>query len=831
MDRPGWLDALWQDLRYGLRQLRRSRGFVALAVLTLALGLVAANTIFALVETVVLRPLSYPRSERIFAVYQQLPVLVSGPVPVTLGEFQQWGQSALFERAAAIDATDKVEFVLLGKSRPEMLYGVRATVDFFRVFGVEPLLGRGFVAEDAAPGHENVIVLSCALWKRSFGADPHIVGQPIRVREGRGEGLLTVIGVMPPRFDFPRLADLRSLWASVPEETDFWVPLAITQTLVEQDSFNYGVVGRLKHDVTVRRATEQLRASAVQLFRDKGLRQRSFPAIFAQIMATLSVRVAPLRDAMSQSVRDRLWMLLAAVGLLLAMVLFSLGNLMLTRSASRLQELVVRQALGATPWRIFRESLIEQILVVAPAALISVGVTQWGVSAIRTVAAARVPRLYDLNLDARVMIFLLALCLATALLFSLPLVALRNRGFTAMLHSEGRSVAADRRTNRLKSALVASQIGVSMVLLTGAGLLVRSFTNVRRVEPGFDTHNLVNMRVDLDPRAYPNPAKRLSHIDELLEALRIVPGVGSAAVVNHVPLTGETDIRDVRAVGGPASSTAQAEVAEYRVVDASYFSTMRIPLVEGRGFRQDEPAGFAVVNRKMASRLWPGEDAVGRRFRSGDNPPITVVGVAGDIHDGSLEREPMMQYYVPLAADPWSNEFMIRTRINPSAISPLVQQAAWRLDPEAPVGHPVSMERLLESSRLDRRFETGLVSGLAATALFLATLALFGIASLSATRRVREFGIRLALGARGSDLLRLELRRTLAIAIAGLACGLAASLALARTVARLLYGVTAWNREVYGVAIVVLVVPVFVAAWLPARRAARIDPATTLRYE
>jgi putative ABC transport system permease protein len=371
-----------------------------------------------------------------------------------------------------------------------------------------------------------------------------------------------------------------------------------------------------------------------------------------------------------------------------------------------------------------------------------------------------------------------------------------------------------------------------MVLLIGAGLLIRSFLSVMRVSPGFDPHNILNISVSLNPKVNPNEAKRLAHLRELLDAFRNIPGVESAAVVNHVPLTGDMDIHDVHAVGQPAAPATEADGAEYRVVDASYFRAMRIPLLAGRGFRDDEPKGFALVNRKMAARLWPRGDAVGKQFRDGDNSPVTVVGVVGDIHNGSLEREPMMQFYLPLAADPWSaDQFMVRTRVDPAAILPVAQQTVWRLDPEQPVSHPQIMERLLQSVTLDRRFETGLVAGFAAAALFLATLGLFSIASLSIARRTREFAVRLALGARGIDLLRLELGRTLAKVVAGLACGVAASLALARTVAVFLYGVTAWSPKVYGAAIVVLMVPAFVAAWLPARRATKVDPMVALRYE
>ena len=525
-------------------------------------------------------------------------------------------------------------------------------------------------------------------------------------------------------------------------------------------------------------------------------------------------------------------MLQAAVALLLVLVLFNLGNLLLTRNVGRLREFVVREALGATRWQLFRQSFVEQLLVVAGAAAISLVLGSWGVSAIRAAAAARLPRLYELSIDACVTALLLILSLAIAIVFgAVPLVVLPNSAISSVLQSQGRTSTGDRRTNRLKSALMVIQIGVSMVLLIGAGLLIQSFTNVMRVNPGFDPHNLLNISVSLNPRTNQDPAKRVAHLHELLDAFRSIPGVDSAAVVNHVPLTGEMDIHGVRAVGRTSSSATEAEGAEYRVVDASYFRTMRIPLVAGRGFREDEPEGVAVINRKMASRLWPGEDALGKQFRDGDNPPITVIGIVADIHDGSLEREPRMQFYLPLAASHWCDQFMIRTRIDPAAILPVAQQTVWRLDPEQPVSHPQVMERLLQSTTLDRRFETGLVAGFAGAALFLATVGLFSIASLSMARRTREFGIRLALGARATDLLRLELMRTLAIAVAGLACGVAASLALATVVAGFLYGVSAWSPAVYGTATVVLMVPAFVAAWLPARRAAKVDPIVALRYE
>ncbi|SPF41753.1 putative Macrolide transporter ATP-binding /permease protein [Candidatus Sulfotelmatobacter kueseliae] len=818
------MNALIQDFRNALRQLWKKPGFTLVAVLTLALGLTAVSTIFAVVETVLLRPLNFPRSDRIVVISLSNAALGPGQSVATLGQFQRWQQSGLLQRAAAIETSD---YTLLGQGRAEKIFGVEATPEFFQVFGVQPFLGRGFVAGDATPGHDNAVVLSHQLWMRSFGSDRNIVGKTIRTSDGS----LTVIGVMPPRFDFPRLADVRAIMEWAPERTEFWTPLTITEKRVQQGNWNYYVLGRLNDGVTTERAAEQFHGSATQLLRDNEAQDPAYREEFERLLASLRVEVTPLRDSLSWGVREVMWMLLAAVGLLLALVLFNLGNLLLTRNVGRLREFVARVTLGATRWRLFRESLAEQVLLVMGAAIVSMLLSAWALSGIRSVAAERLPRLYELSIDGRVTTLLLALSFLISIMFgAAPLIVLPNSAIASLLRSDGRILTADRRTHRIKSALMATQIGVSAVLLIGAGLLIQSFTNVMRVSPGFDPQNLLSISVSLNPKTNEGPAKRVAHTRELLAAFRNIPGVESASVVNHVALTGETDIHTVRAVGR-SPSPGDRRGAEYRIVDADYFRTMRIPLIAGREFREDEPAGFAIINRKMASNLWPNEDAVGKQVRDGENPPVTVVGVVEDIHDGSLESEPRMQFYQPLAADPWSEEFMIRARIDSAAVLPIAEQTVWRQDPEQSVSHPQTMERLLQSTTLDRQFETSLVVGFAAAALFLATVGLFSTASLSVTHRTREFGVRVALGAKGPDLLRLELWRTLGIVLAGLACGVAASLALARTVGGFLYGVTAWSPKVYIGAIVVLITPALVAAWLPARRAAKVDPMVALRYE
>jgi putative ABC transport system permease protein len=743
---------------------------------------------------------------------------------VTLGEFKRWERSGLFEHAAVM-ATD--EYTLLGPGHPERISGVSITPDFFRVFGVQPFLGRGFTSEDSKPGNHRVMVLSYPLWMSSFGGDRGVVGKSITLMDGP----MTIIGVMPPRFDFPRLADVRTIVSWFPERTDFWTPLIVSGVPHEQDNFNYYMLGRLRDGITPQRASAELRASAIQMFRDFGKKSPSYSRGREYMLESLAIKVVPLQDSMAWGIRDALWMLLAAVGLLLALVLFNLGNLLLTRNANRFREFVVREALGATRWQLFRQGLMEQLMLTAAAAFISLSLAELSVSVIRNVAGGRLPRFYALTVDLRVTALLAVLALLIAALFgALPLLVVRNSRLSGALQSEGRSLTGDRSTNRLKSGLMVLQIAASMVLLIGAGLLIQSFVNVMRVQPGFDCHNVLNVTVTLDVKKNQDDAKRLAHFREMLQAFRSIPGVESAALVSDVPLTGDVNIHTVGPVDRPA--TGPEEPAEVRLVDASYFRTMSIPLIAGRQFREDEPEGSAIISRKMASRWWPGEDAIGKQFKDHDAPPLTIVGIVGDIHNASLESEPRMQFYLPLAAYTWFSEyFMIRTRIDPFAILPAVQQTVWRLDPEAAVNHPQTMERLLQSVTLDRRFEAGLVGGFAATALFLAAMGLFSIGSLSVARRTREFGIRMTLGAKAVDLLRLELLRALGLVVAGLAVGVAASLALGKVVAGLLYGVAPWSPAVYIAAVAALVVPAFVAAWIPARRASKVDPMVALRYE
>lgn len=797
-----------------------------MAVITLAIGLTAVTTTFSVVRTVLLRELPFADADRIVTVSQTIPFLGAGPRVSTIEEFQRWQNSGLFESVAAFDGA---EYTLEANGRPERIYGASVTPDFFRVFNVHPLLGRGLVSDDAAAGHDNVVVLSHQLWARRFASDPGVVGKKTLLSGAPA----TVIGVMPPRFDFPRLADVSTIMTWAPEQAEFWTPLQVTPKMLDEGNFNYYVLGRLRPGVTAQRATQELKAIAVRIFRAGEVKQPAYRDILEQLIRVFSVDVTPLRDSMSARVREVLWMLFGAVAFLFILVLFNLSNLLLTQNTHRVREYMVHRALGASRWQLFRQSFLEQVALVGAATVLGVLLTSWCVDGIRAIGANRLPRLYGLSFSLQDVLLLAILSLLVAVVFgSLSQLLLSGSELEAILRSEGRSSTGDRRTSRMKTGLMIAQIAISMVLVVGAGLLVQSFVNVLHVNPGFDTRNLLTFKVSYSAGENETPAKRLQHTRELLEHLRRLPGVESVSVVNRLPLTGDTEIHNAHAVGKPYDKAPEAVSAEYRVIDPEYFHTMRIPLLAGRFFRPDDPPGSVIINHKMASRFWPGEDAVGKQLTDGDHPPFTVLGVIGDVHNGSLERETMMQYYRPLAADPYySDTFLLRTAVNPASHIEAVQKAVSRLDPSEPVTHPQTMEHVFQAVTLERRLETALLTGFAAIALFLSALGIFGIASLSVARRSREFGIRFALGATGAHVVRLEFRRTLAILVFGLAAGMIACLALSRLLTTLLYGVTPWNGTTYLLAVLTLAVSALLAAWIPARRAANIDPAATLRLE
>lgn len=808
-------------VRCTLRNLRRSWKFAGLFVLTLALGLAGVNTIFSVLNTVILRPLPFKHPDRLVTVTETVPFMGSGPHICTLDEFQRWQKSGLFDYAAAINTMD---LTLAARDGPELLSGAKVTPDFFRVFGISPLLGRDFRHEDAISGHEQVIILSHELWARRFGSNPDIIGKGIQF-----SGVtMAVIGVAPPRFDFPRLADVGAVMRFAPEQAEFWTPLVITQRTLDQNNYSYYVLGRLHPGILPGRAAAEFKALAIQSLHYIVERNPQYREPLEHLAKIIAIQITPLGESMAWGVHNALWMLLAAVALLLLLVLFNLGNLLVTRNANRLHEYGIRQALGASTWQLFRQALIEQGVLIALASILSLILSTWAIGLVRNIGAARVPRLYELSLDTHTVLLLIGLALATALTFgALPLMVLPDSADS--FRSESRSSTGDRRSQRLRAALVAAEIAVSMVLLVSAGLLATSFSNVMNVDPGFDPKSLLTFSVTFSPKLYADRAKMLATQRELLTRIRALPGVESASFVNVLPLTGDEEIHGIGLVGKPLNRDAGAEA---RLIDSQYFQTMHIPLIAGRALREDDAGNVAVINQKMAHLLWPGENPMDREFTDNGHAPIRVIGVVGNVHSGALETEPMMQYYSSFVAFPgYANSFAVRTKADPLSLVPTIERTIRNLDPDLAVSGAKTMEHIIRSATLERRFETDLLLGFSISALSLSALGLFGVASLSVTRHAREFGIRMALGATGADVLWLEITRNVLIVVAGLAIGLVASFAMHRALVSLLFGVSALNPSVYAAAAAVLAISAIAAVLIPAFRAARMDPAIVLRDE
>jgi len=824
--RVHWVDEITRNGRYALRNLMKAPLFSLTGILSLAVGLAAVGIMFTVVDTVLLRALPFAHSERIVTISQRVPLFGSSPTVVTPGEFQAWQRSGVFECSALVDTAS---YTLEEQGRPERIYGASVTPDFFSVFGLHPIAGRAFAAEDAVQGRSNVIVLSYELWARDFGSDASIIGRTIHL-----SGVpMTVIGVMPAGFEFPRLADVSQIMSWAPEGTEFWTPFVITPKIVEEGNFNFYALGRLRPGVTPERAAAQLLPAAVHLFREQELKYPEYKKFIEEVLGAFAVYVTPLRETMAWGVRDALWMLLAAVMLLLVLVLFNLGNLLLTRNTQRLREYTVRQALGASRWQLFRESIVEQTVLVGLSSLVAGALTASGIRILGASLANSVPRFYELRFSGTEFAVLMALAFLTAVIFgALSQLVISQAVLTFGLNSQGRTLTSDRQTNRLRFLLIAGEIAVSAVLLVGAGLLIRSFQNVMREQPGFNPHNVLTLSVPFNSRTTDKPEKRVQHIRELIARIEALPGVESASIVNRLPLAGDTEIHNVHAAGRPVAQRPENISAEKRVIDVAYFRTMQIPLVEGRLLRADDPNQLVVINQQMAKRLWPSESPIDKRLTDGDNPPLTVIGVVGDVHYGSLEKPPMMQFYGLINADPnWADTFVVRSRQSPESLIPAIQKTISRLDASEPVTHAQTMEHLLDVMTLQRKFETALLSSFAAVALFLSAMGLFGVASLSATRRTREFGIRLAVGASGSEIVRLEVRRTVAMVVVGLGLGLIASTVVAQMMAGFLFRVKPQSGGIFAEAALVLIASALLAAWLPARRAARTDPAAALRVE
>ncbi|MGH9533520.1 MAG: ABC transporter permease [Terriglobales bacterium] len=813
------------DLRYALRLLRSAPGFAAIAILALALGIGANTAMFTVVDAVLLRPLPYPHAGRIVQVrksYHGGDSQTSTSVPNYLDEHA----SAAFAYTAAYDPL-ATGFSLVGQGVPQRFAGLHVTADFFRVLGVQPVLGRDFARNEDRPGHGPVAILSHSLWAAKFGGRTDIIGRAVTFNAQA----FTVIGVLPAGFRF-----------SPPADVFTQLDLQRSLTYTDRQANIYNVIARLAPGVTLPRAQAQANLLGDRLSREYAADRNS------------GILLRPLRRELSGPVRPALLILLGAVGLVLLIACANVANLLLARAAGRHQELALRTALGAAPGRIARQLLTESLLLAFLGGAAGLLFAYWAVPALVALSPGTLPQVTAIGLSSTALLFTLGLCVLTGLIFGVaPAWQASRPDVNAVLKEGGARASGGRGRRRLRAALVVSEIAFALVLCTGAGLLVASWLRLEDVAPGFQPRGVVTFRLALPPRQYATTLAVANFDRALLPRLDRLPGVRAAALSDDLPLGGDADL-PFEIMGRPAPARNDTPDGFYHVVAGRIFAALGIPLLRGRAFTAADAAQsppVVIINRAMADRYWPHQDPIGQAIWIGkpimsaaltDRAPRTIVGVVGNLHQNSLgDRNIRDALYIPAPQVPDAlmalyvkllpPAVVLRTAGDPGALTAAAERQVWAVDPAVPVYQVRTLRQIVARAAAPQQFNATLLGIFALLALALAAVGIYGVMAYSVAQRQREIGIRMALGAERGRVLRLIVGDGLKLALLGVAIGWAAGLALMRLLASLLFGVRSWNPEIFIATAFVLTAVALLASLVPARRAAGVDPIRALRNE
>ncbi len=809
------MESLWQDLRFAWRMLVKRPVLTLVAVLTLALGIGATTAIFSVVNAVLLRPLPYDDPDRLVMIWGTNPKEQRDTAPASFDDFRDFQQARQhFQQIAA--ASPRWSFNMSGGSEPQQIFGMFASANLFSMLGVKAHLGRFFTEDEDKSGVAPVAVMGYSLWQQQFGGRQDLIGQAIRL----GGNPVTIIGIAPADFQFL-------------EPAEIWLPLAQNPIIGNGRAVRlFNVVGKLKDGASIDQAQTEMASIARQL-------ERQFP----NSNTGIGIRLVKMHEQITGKIQTLLWALLGAVVFVLLIACVNVTSLMLAQASVRQKEVAIRSALGASRWRLIRQLLIESVLLAIVGGAAGTLLAIWGIDFLLAMSPGNIPRQSNISVDGFVLAFALLISFLTGIVAGLaPAFQSSGSAVSESLKENARGASAGWRQQRLRAALVAGEMALALVLLTGAGLLIKSFIRLLDVNPGYATENMMIFNASLPQTKFAQPQQRIEFYRQIEERLKSLPDVASIGIATRLPLfsPANNNITTVVSVEGKPVPEGQRLETDFRRASNDYFRTMGIPLIKGRVFNDQDYSPnqplTAVINEAMAARFWNGEDPIGKRFRAGpnsdQNPWITVVGVVGNVRHLALDIEPRPEMYRHhLTSPPFSPIFVVRTKSDPENSFATVRSLIKQVDAEIALSNLTTMAEQVSLSVATRRFAMTLFGIFAGIALLLAAVGLYAVMSYSVAQRTHEIGIRVAIGAQSNDVLHLIVRQGMQLVAIGVTVGLVAAMILTRLMQSLLFSVNATDPLTFTLVVVVLAVAAIVACYVPARRATKVDPMIALRYE
>jgi putative ABC transport system permease protein len=815
-----------QELKFAFRSLVKTPGFTAVALITVALAIAANTAVFSLVNALLIRPLPFKDPQKLVLLFEKFSAMGLDRIPVSVPEYLDYEKQ--LQSYDGIGAFNFANFNLTGGDMPERVQGAVVTPSVFAVLGVQPIHGRVFNQSEFGEGNDGVVMVSERLWKRRFNSDPQLVGQQLPIN-GRS---FTVVGIMPSHFEFP-LPLFGVQGATFAERADIWKPVAFTpDEMKSRGSRSYGVIGRLKNGVTLKQAQAELDTVVTgwfPLFPDNYEAATKFGA---SLYAIHDLVVGPMRGA--------LWMLIAAVAVVLLIACANLTTMLLARAGAREREFAIRLALGAGRTQLVRQMLSESLLLAIVGGSLGVMLAIWGLDLLRSIGAQTVPRIAEVNLDLRVLLVTLTVAVVTGIIFGLiPALATGKPELTEALKEGGRGSTSGIRRNRLRNALVITEVALALVLLVGASLLLKSFMRLQNVDPGFDSKNVLTMEVALPLLKYPRGKPVADFYAELTRRIKSLPGVEAAGFTSILPLSGTNSDSSFKIEGRDAAAEQVYPDEEIRTVTPEYFSALKVPLLRGRFFNegdQFEGPGVTIVNNAFAKKWFPNQEAIGKRITFSDiSKPdvkwITIVGVVGDMRHRGLDQDVKPEYYIPHNQTPYRGMILtVRSQQDPRSLTSAIRREISGLDPDLPAAKVRTLDQVTADSIAPRRLSVSLITVFAGVALVLASVGIYGVMSFLVVQRTHEIGVRMALGAQRRDVFTLVIGRAAKLVAIGSAIGLVLAVVSSRTLSSMLYNVAALDPSTFALVTLALAFVALLASYIPAHRATKADPMIALGH-